>query len=105
MSGGHVTEEGALVLHAWEYHVMRLGDGSAEDWAAPAVFTPGLDRPIGRKYAEDGCCLWLLEWKDGAALLIAVPVDEHPRPAELYELTFPTPSSIASLQPANRLPA
>lgn len=97
--------DGALTLGAWEYLVMRPGEGEPEDLEAPSVCTPGLNRPVENLEPGEGCCLWMLKWSDGAAIVACMPADKHPEPLTLYGFTCGSAYFPQHMAPANRLPA
>jgi hypothetical protein len=97
--------EEALEMSAWEYLVMRQGSGDPDDLEAPAVYTPGLNQSAENISPQEGCCLWVVKWSDGAAIVACLPADKHPEPLTLYGFTFGGVYFPHTMAPANRLPA
>lgn len=93
-----------LVLEALEYVVIRSGKGEATDADAPAVYSPGLGGTIHEKAPAPGCSLWLMEWSDGATVIMSLPTGETPDLIETYELTYASQLAVQTMRPANRLP-
>ena len=93
-----------FVLEALEYVVIRSGKGDADDGNAPAVYSPGVGGTIHEKAPAAGCSLWLMEWTDGAAVIMSLPIGETPDLAATYELTYPSQLAMQTMRPANRLP-
>lgn len=93
-----------FVLEALEYVVIRSGKGDADDIDSPAVYSPGLAGTIHEKAPASGCGLWLMEWSDGATVIMSLPAGETPDLAATYELTYASQLAVQMMKPANRLP-
>ncbi len=94
-----------LTMQAWDYLVMRQGDGDPDDLEAPCIYTPGLNQAAENVTPEEGCCLWVVKWSDGAAIVACMPADKHPEPLTLYGFTFGGAYFPKTMAPVNRLPA